>query len=548
VSPSSEAPTKQKIGKYPVVKRLGVGAMGEVYEVEDPELGRHVALKILLPEMAANPTFLERFRREAVAMAQVRHPHVLQVYELGLQFKQPFFTMELVDGSDCATYIEQSRQLTVAELARIGMQAAQGLAAAAAVGLVHRDVKPANLLLHRGDVKVSDFGIARDVDARGGLTQSGIVMGTPEYMAPEQALGQPVDPRADLYALGVSLFQLATLRLPFTGTAGEVLQMQVDRPMPHPRTYRPDLSDAFCTLIMRMTHKDREQRHSTYEELIADLSPLASTEAQSNADDPPGALLFVDGPLSGRKVPLPQGEFVIGREVDCQLVLDDPQASRRHAAFVRSESGLEVKDLGSRNGVLVNSARVQGARLRVGDRVQVGSTTFKVLGDATARNTSTPQVTPLHEARIAFLARLGRLVSEVNPQPSLLKLLNELLEPSPELLPAARLMLVRWPSSGGSEVLLHQARTAEDAGQPLLDAIQAAATSGRTLCLSDVKADSRFSAQAGPLISVLCAPLMVKGVPVGALYADSIHDKRPGAADALFFEVVAHLTAALVTS
>src|SRR5947209_4218700 len=126
------------IGRYKVVKRLGSGAMGEVFEVVDPELGRHVALKLLSADMSASSSARERFRREAVAMAQIRHPHVLQVYELDSWNNQPFFTMELVEGGDCATYIEQSVVLAMPHLARLLYQTAQGLGAAAVRGLVHR--------------------------------------------------------------------------------------------------------------------------------------------------------------------------------------------------------------------------------------------------------------------------------------------------------------------------------------------------------------------------------------------------------------------------
>src|SRR4029077_7263484 len=145
------------IGRYETVKRLGAGAMGEVFEVIDTDLGRHVGLKLLSPGMAASSSARERFRREAVAMAQIRHPHVLQVYEFDAWNNQPFFTMELVEGGDCATYIEQSVVLAAPHLARLLYQSAEGLQAAAERGLVHRDVKPANLLLHSGSVKVSDF-------------------------------------------------------------------------------------------------------------------------------------------------------------------------------------------------------------------------------------------------------------------------------------------------------------------------------------------------------------------------------------------------------
>ena len=190
-----------------------------------------MAIKLLSEQMAVSPEFRERFRREAVAMAQVTHPHVVQVYELGSHEGIYYFAMELVDGGDCATLLERGT-VAPAHAARLIYQAALGLSAAARQGLVHRDVKPANLLIDQGSVKVSDFGIARAVEASGGLTQMGIVLGTPEYMAPEQAMGLAVDLRADIYALGITLFHLATHTLPFTGDPRDILQKQVDIPAP----------------------------------------------------------------------------------------------------------------------------------------------------------------------------------------------------------------------------------------------------------------------------------------------------------------------------
>ena len=541
-----------RIGRYPVVRRLGSGAMGEVYEVEDLELGRRVALKILSAETAAVPQFRERFRREAVAMAQVRHPHVVQVFELGAHGDLPFFTLELVEGGDCATLIERQIRLEVPELARIGQQAAQGLGAAAARGLVHRDVKPANLLLHNDQVKVSDFGIAREVEAKTGLTQYGIVMGTPEYMAPEQAMGMPVDLRADIYALGISLYQLATLQLPFTGDPGAVLQMQVDRPLPSPRDFRPDLSEAFLRVLLRMLDKDPRRRPQSYDELGADLAPLRGAHQEETLDGMPGTLLFVDGPLTGRKIVLPEGEFVAGREVDCQLVLDDPQASRRHAAFVRGVTGLDVRDLGSRNGVLVNTARVTSARLRVGDLVQVGSTTFKVLSapalhsPVVARPTSTPAPpsAPPVEGRANFLAQLAAALVDPSPHSRILQVLPELLEADPELLPVGRLIVTRWNPGAHGQVVLHEARSAADAVPPLSSAIQAVCSSGRPIILDDARVDPSYSAEAGQVARVLCAPLSYQGRVLGALYADSTTTRALTSAETSFFTAVGHLLSA----
>ena len=539
------APLPATLGRYQVVKRLGAGAMGEVFEVVDTDLGRHVALKLLSEDMAASSSARERFRREAVAMAQIRHPHVLQVYEFDNFNNQPFFTMELVEGGDCATYIEQSVTLAAAHLARLLYQTAQGLSAASERGLVHRDVKPANLLLHANQVKVSDFGIVRHVEATGGLTQYGIVMGTPEYMAPEQAMGQQVDLRADIYALGVSLYQLATCMLPFSGEAGAVLQMQVERPLPDPRELRPDLPEAVVRLMRHMTEKDPKRRYQSYEELCADLAPLMGDPAQISLNGAAGALVYSDGPLAGRKIELPEGEFVMGRQPDCHLVLDDPQCSRRHVLFLRDAQGLMVRDLGSRNGVLINGVRSGSQRLQVGDVVQVGNSGFKVIVGAPIVH-DTPNVGPKGDARVGMLGRMARRLGDADPVKALGPLLGELVKGDAGLLPANRLVLVRWQSGAAGKVLLHEARKPADAIQPLSAVIQRACELRQPLVLRDAGTDPRFAKQAGGVATVFCAPLLKGEEVLGALYADATETCELGAPETTFFEAVASLTALAV--
>jgi len=487
------------IGRYAVKKLLGAGAMGQVFEVVDGELGRHVALKLLSPDMAASSSARERFRREAVAMAQLRHPHVLQVFELDAWNNQPFFTMELVEDGDCATYIEQAKVLAVPHLARLLFQTAQGLAAAASQGLVHRDVKPANLLIQAGEVKVSDFGIVRHVEATGGLTQYGIVMGTPEYMAPEQAMGQSVDLRADIYALGVSLYQLATCMLPFSGEAGAVLQMQVERPLPDPRDLRPDLPEVVVRLMRRMTEKDPNHRYQSYEELCADLAPLIGEGAQVSGA--PGALVYADGALAGRKIELPEGEFVMGRQPDCNLVLDDPQCSRRHALFLRDPQGLLVRDLGSRNGVLVNGVKAASQRLALGDLVMVGASGFKVISAAPVV-AQTLSHGARGDARVGLLSRLARRLTEKEPLMACSPILAELVKGDGGALPVNRLLLVRWQTGQPGRVVLHESRRAEDAVPPLSAVIQRACELRQPLVLRDVRTDPRFSSVAGGVATV----------------------------------------------
>jgi hypothetical protein len=543
--PSSSFPPS--IGRYKVLKRLGSGAMGEVFEVEDGDLGRRVALKLLSAEMATSPTSRERFRREAKAMAQIRHPHVLQVYELGLMGDQPFFTMELVEGGDCANYIEQGAVLPVVELARLSQQSSLGLAAAAKHNLVHRDVKPANLLLHESQVKVSDFGIVRHVESSGGLTQYGIVVGTPEYMAPEQAMGLPVDIRADIYALGISLFQLATNVLPFSGEAGSVLQMQVDKPLPDPREYRKDLPEAFVRLLRKMTAKDPAQRFQTYEELGTSLLPFMGTAPGVVFRERPGGLVFADGALEGARVDLHQGEFVVGRQPDCNLVLDDAQASRRHALFLLDDAGLLVRDLGSRNGVLINGVQVTSGRLRINDIVTIGATNFRVIGERAPAAAAGGPGPALADARLLTLHRLSKALCGFDPLQETTDALGAMLTAKDQVLPVGRVMVVRYQNAKLGDVVVHQARTPEDHVEPLYSAMQAVALGRRSLSVPDAKADARFAQNTSPTAAFLCAPLVRGPDVIGVLYADSRTTAAFEPRDLTFFEVIAHTVATAIS-
>jgi hypothetical protein len=339
--------------------------------------------------------------------------------------------------------------------------------------------------------------------------------------------------------------------LPFTGEPGAVLQAQVDKPLPHPRTFRSDLSDAFCRVLQKMLDKDPRRRHQSYEELCADLNPLRGGDlADTNDQSRPGSLLFADGPLTGRKIVLPMGDFVVGREVDCQLVIDDPQSSRRHAAFTRGVDGLSVRDLGSRNGVLVNTARVPQAQLRVGDLVQIGSTTFKILAAPVSREMSAlrpPSVNShVSESRVAFLARLARVLTGTNPGQAMQKVLPELLEGRPELMPIGRLVLVRWASGQAGQVVMHEARTAADAVPPLTTLLQQVCLSGRGVTFPDARTEPKYASESPKVAFVVCSPLVHRGQVLGAIYADSLSPQQVTPAEASFFEAVGHLVATAV--
>jgi serine/threonine protein kinase len=198
-----------RLGPYRVLQLLGKGGMGTVYLAEDPHLGRQVALKTLQPGLAADPRARERFLREARTAAALEHDHIVPIFHVGIEQSVPFLAMPLLKGESLETHLEAERKLPPAEAVRVTREAAEALACAHAAGLIHRDIKPGNLWLEpppRRRVKVLDFGLARPVTLGQGLTETGALVGTPGYMAPEVAGGEALDGRADLFSLGVVLY------------------------------------------------------------------------------------------------------------------------------------------------------------------------------------------------------------------------------------------------------------------------------------------------------------------------------------------------------
>ena len=207
----------QRISHYRLIKKLGQGGMGAVYQAENVNLKRTVALKILPPELsAANPQYAQRFLREAQSQAALDHPNVVSIHHVGKEGDYYYIEMQYVTGGNLADLLKGDHAVEVDRAVEIVRGAAAGLAAAHEEGLVHRDVKPENILLGKGDApKVSDFGLAKQVELESGLTQSGTVLGTPYYMSPEQCEAKPVDARSDIYSLGVTLYHLLTGQQPF---------------------------------------------------------------------------------------------------------------------------------------------------------------------------------------------------------------------------------------------------------------------------------------------------------------------------------------------
>ena len=279
--------TEQVLGsRYRIVSHLAKGGMAEVYLGHDQLLDRQVAIKVLVPDEAGDPTFVERFRREAQAAAGLNHHNVVSVYDFGQDGGAYYIVMELVDGPTLRDIVRSDAPLDPAKVIEIGSEIAAGLAAAHQQDLLHRDMKPANVLLTRtGNVKVADFGIARAAhSAREGLTMPGAVVGTATYLSPEQAMGEPLDQRSDVYSLGMVLYEMLAGRTPFTGdTPVAVAYKQVNEIPPPPSVYNPDVPPSLDGIVMRALAKDRGDRQQSAEGLRAELLDVRFGAAGSDA-------------------------------------------------------------------------------------------------------------------------------------------------------------------------------------------------------------------------------------------------------------------------
>lgn len=272
LEPSDQPGSLGRLGNYEVTEVVGQGGMGVVMKAFDPVLHRVVAVKVLAPYLANNPQARKRFIREAQAIAAVCHDHVITIHAIDESEEQPKIVMQYIAGRSLQQKIDTHGSLDVKEILRIGLQTAAGLAAAHAQGLVHRDVKPSNILLENGvqRVKLTDFGLARAVDDAS-LTQSGVIAGTPQYMAPEQANGDTVDARADLFSLGSVMYAMCVGHSPFRAstTMGVLKRVCHDAPRPI-QELNPEIPDWLCDIVMTLLAKDPAQRFQTAREL-ADL-------------------------------------------------------------------------------------------------------------------------------------------------------------------------------------------------------------------------------------------------------------------------------------
>jgi serine/threonine-protein kinase len=413
--------------QYEILEELGRGGWGIVFKALDPALHRLVAIKVIAPQFAACSSARERFLREARAAAAVYHKHVITIYAVAETKGLPCIVMQFVAGDSLQEYMKKCSPLPVEEILRIGIQTAQGLAAAHAQGFVHRDIKPANILLESGSglVKITDFGLARTAkDAS--ITQTGAIVGTPKYMSPEQARGETVDYRADLFSLGSVLYFMCTGQAPFRGDSSLSVLRKVCDEMPPPiHDINPSVPQWFVEVVGRLQAKEPADRFQSAEQVARVLAekyallrrarlrsmppggskapsahrPVAANVKQTPARSPQAppagtaekpTLAHVQLVLyrKNKRVwdrQLSGWQATLGRGRSCTVRIRSSDVSRLHCRLRMEADGLvRVEDLESVNGTFINGTPIHGLEIvRPGDRLGLGPVTLVVEYDKT---------------------------------------------------------------------------------------------------------------------------------------------------------------------
>jgi eukaryotic-like serine/threonine-protein kinase len=266
--------------RYRLEEKIGSGGMSSVYRAFDPMLERWVAIKLMHRDISNDPDQLERFRREARAVAQLNHPHVVTVIDAGEDDGAPYIVFEYVEGETLKDRIRRLGRLPVSEAVAYAIEIGRALESAHANRLVHRDVKPQNVLIDQdGRAKVTDFGIARSLEAQG-LTATGRVLGTTDYVSPEQALGHEVTGQSDIYSLGIVLYEMLTGETPFKAdTQVAVAMKHVREPLPDVQRRRPEISAALASVVEHATAKETQNRYQSVSQMVHDLEEVLAIEA-----------------------------------------------------------------------------------------------------------------------------------------------------------------------------------------------------------------------------------------------------------------------------
>ncbi len=339
------------IGKYKIVEHLGSGGMAEVYKAYQASLDRYVALKLMHPSLAEDESFSSRFGREARSLAAINHPHIISVYDFDVEGNTSYIVMEYISGGTLkelqTTLTQRGERLPLAQAVKLTLQVADALAYAHGRGLIHRDIKPANVMINeRGDAILTDFGIAKMMTGPS-YTMTGAMIGTPAYMSPEQAMGQPGDERSDLYALGVLFFELVAGKLPFEAdTPMAVVIKHISDPVPYPREFNATLPPAIEHIIRQTLAKDPADRFPSVHAFARALRETVndSSLGLELAGVVPAAL------LQDRPTPLPDVSTIVSFANDATQVASTQVASTQAAATLLAPSEVASAPAGQQSG------------------------------------------------------------------------------------------------------------------------------------------------------------------------------------------------------
>ncbi len=326
-------------GRYEIIEELGKGGMGEVYRVEDKKIKEEIALKLIKPEIAADKRIIERFRNELKFARKIAHKNVCRMYDFNEEEGTPFITMEYVAGEDLKSFIRRSGKLTEAKAIAITSNVAEGLVEAHRLGVIHRDLKPQNIMIDKqGNAQIMDFGIAHSTEGKG-ITKEGMIIGTPAYMSPEQVDGQETDRRSDIYSLGIILYEMLAGRVPFEGetSLSVAVKHKTEKPT-DPRKLNAKISEGLSGLILKCIEKSKDRRYQKAEALLEALEKLEKNMLETSTVKPqiPGFLSIEGEPAE------PKRPIFVGREKELERLdnfLNNALEGKGQVVFVKGEAG-----------------------------------------------------------------------------------------------------------------------------------------------------------------------------------------------------------------